>query len=69
MQTEKILVTGGAGFIGTNLVTDSPSGFRCITRKAALALYFNEQNRGISSEMIFNASNMGLRIAEVPHFI
>lgn len=47
-------------------VTDSQSGFRCITKKAALSLNFKENGMGISSEIIMDASNLGLRIAEVP---
>lgn len=47
-------------------VTDSQSGFRCLSKKAAMAINLTEQGMGIESEMIVDASKHGLKIAEVP---
>lgn len=47
-------------------LTDSQSGFRCISRKAALALNLTEEGMGVSSQISMEAGNLGLRIVEVP---
>ena len=47
-------------------ITDSQSGFRCITKKAALMLDMKEDGMGFSSEMILEADRLGLTISEVP---
>lgn len=47
-------------------VTDSQSGFRCITKKVALSMDLADEGMGFSSEMVRTASKLGLRITEVP---
>ena len=50
---------------GTTL-TDSQSGFRCASRKAALAFNLTESGMGISSQITMEANRLKLRVAEVP---
>lgn len=52
----------GAG--GT--LTDSQCGFRALSRAAIEALYLEEDDFGIDSEMLIEAREKGLRIREVP---
>ncbi len=47
-------------------ITDSESGFRAISRKAMFELELKEAGFAIETEMIAEAVNKGLRIAEVP---
>ena len=47
-------------------VTDSQSGFRCLTKKAALSLELTETGMGIESEMVRDAAKRGMKIVEVP---
>jgi len=47
-------------------VTDSQSGFRCMTKKAALSIELTEQGMGIESEMVRDAVKLGLKIKEIP---
>lgn len=47
-------------------VSDSQSGFRCMTKKTALSLNLNETGMGIESEMVIDARKLGLIIKEVP---
>ncbi|HNS82188.1 MAG TPA: NAD-dependent epimerase/dehydratase family protein, partial [Methanolinea sp.] len=48
MQTEKILVTGGAGFIGTNLVNELASRGHEVL---AVDLYNNEREQYIRADV------------------
>lgn len=50
---------------GTKL-TDSQSGFRCVSRKAAMSLNLTEEGMGFSSQMTMEASRLNMRIVEVP---
>ena len=47
-------------------VTDSQSGFRCLTKKAALSMELTEAGMGIESEMVRDAVKLGLKIKEIP---
>ena len=47
-------------------VTDSQSGFRCLTKKVALSMDLADEGMGFSSEMVRAASKLGLRVTEVP---
>ena len=60
------VLTKATNFGNGHNVTDSQSGFRCMTKKAALTMDLTEKGMGIESEMILDASKLGLRIAEVP---
>lgn len=53
--------------VGMNIkVTDSQSGFRCLTKKVALSMDLTDEGMGFSSEMVRAASKLGLRVTEVP---
>jgi len=62
---QKIL-TEATNFGNGVKVTDSQSGFRCLTRKAALSLELTETGMGIESEMVNDAAKRGMKIVEVP---
>jgi len=62
---QKVL-TRATNFPNGTKFTDSQSGFRCMSRKAALSLDLKEEGMGISSNMAMEASRLNLRIVEVP---
>lgn len=47
-------------------ITDSQSGFRSLSRNAVLKMELTEEGMGIESEILIDASKLGLRIKEVP---
>jgi len=47
-------------------VTDSQSGFRALSRRAIETLHLEEKDFSIESEMLIEAKDQNLRIAEVP---
>jgi glycosyltransferase involved in cell wall biosynthesis len=47
-------------------VTDSQSGFRAYGKKAIIGIIPTESGMGISNEILLKASNLNLRIGEVP---
>jgi len=47
-------------------VTDSQSGFRTLSRRAMESLTVDETSFSVESEMLFEAKEKGLRVAEVP---
>lgn len=47
-------------------ITDSQCGFRAYSRHALQKLHLTEDNMGISTEILIKASELGLRIVEVP---
>jgi len=49
-----------------NGISDSQSGFRCITREAVYKMDLKDDGMGFSSRMILEANRLGLRIVEVP---
>jgi len=75
MKTQRILVTGGDGFIGSNLVnelgnpvriTDSQSRYGAFKKDALKSFDYVQTGMGIESEMVRSAVKSGLRIEEVP---
>lgn len=47
-------------------ITDSQSGFRSMSKNAVLKMDLTEEGMGIESEILIDASKLGLRIKEVP---
>ena len=47
-------------------LTDSQSGFRAYSSKALQEIIPSDEGMGISTEILIKASNLGLKIAEVP---
>ena len=47
-------------------LTDSQSGFRAYSKKAIQEITPTEEGMGVSTEILINASNLELRITEVP---
>ncbi len=47
-------------------VTDSQSGFRCLSRRALETLNLEEASFSVESEMLFEAKEKGLRVATIP---
>ena len=47
-------------------LTDSQSGFRAYSKKALQKIIPTDEGMGISTEILIKASNLGLKIAEVP---
>jgi glycosyltransferase involved in cell wall biosynthesis len=47
-------------------LTDSQSGFRAYNKKAIQGIIPTEEGMGVSTEILIKASNLDLRIAEVP---
>ena len=47
-------------------LTDSQSGFRAYSRNALQKISLEEEGMGVSTEILIKASNLELRIAEVP---
>jgi len=47
-------------------ITDSQSGFRSLSKNAVLKMELTEEGMGIESEILIDASKLGLRIKEVP---
>lgn len=47
-------------------ITDSQSGFRTLSRRAIESIVLDEASFSVESEMLFEAKEAGLRIAEVP---
>ncbi len=62
---QKILLSFARVISGRNL-TDSESGFRALSRKALATLNLKEKGFAVETEMIAQAADGGLRIAEVP---
>ena len=58
MDSQRILVTGGAGFIGTNLVNE-------LRRRGHESLTLTEEGMELSTKILLKAGEKGLRIAEV----
>ena len=47
-------------------LTDSQSGFRAYSRKALQEITPTDDGMGVSTEILIKASNLGLKVAEVP---
>jgi hypothetical protein len=47
-------------------LTDSQSGFRSYSRKALQEITPTDDGMGVSTEILIKASNLGLKVAEVP---
>jgi glycosyltransferase involved in cell wall biosynthesis len=54
---------------GVSAVTDAQSGFRAYSKKALSCIRPGEQGMGASTEILFEAQDNGLKIAEVPTIV
>jgi len=50
-------------------LTDSQSGFRAYSKKALQKIVPSDVGMGVSTEILIKASNLGLKVAEVPWYI